>query len=109
MFGRMTKKKTEKKARRPAGRPKKETLEKRFMVRCTDAELERWALEAKRRGFARGAKDSGVGQLARQALNQAAGLPFIVADQYDRPVIPPGEHVLGPAGEVLASRPQVMP
>lgn len=43
-------------------------MSERFMVRCTLADLERYRAEAARRGLSRG-RDSGVGALARIALN----------------------------------------
>lgn len=65
---------------KPKGRPARTTLvyPERFMIRCTPSQLAAWKAEAERRGLWRGEHDTGVGVLARMALDAlvaASGRP----------------------------------
>lgn len=61
---------------RPRGRPRTVAAElsERFYIRCSLEDLEKWRREAARRGLSSG-RDSGLGRLARIALDAAAPKP----------------------------------
>lgn len=74
-----------KKTTRKRGRPaKNQDLTEAFQVRCTPAQKAAYEAEAERLGFRRGPHDTGIGMLARLAMDRVVVEAKTIMSALDR-------------------------